>query len=374
MRGHVRKRGKTWSIVYDEGVDEVGKRVQRWKGGFRTKDEAEEALNQVLSKLGRGDYVAPSRTTFGDYLDTWLAGLQRAPLTIHAYRSSIGHVPPELRRKPVQAITSADLKALYVRLTAQGLAPATVRRIHNVLHRALEDGVGEMVVRNVASRKTEPPRASHKPRQTWSVRELRQFLASVEGDRLAAAWRFVGMTGVRRGELLGLRWRDVAAEHASISQTVIPSGGKRWQFSETKTGRGRMIDLDPKTLKMLEEHREAQLVEREQWGEGYVDHDLVFSRENGEPLDPNRFSETFTAAAKRAKLPLIRLHDLRHTHATHMLAAGVHPKVVQERLGHSSITITLDLYSHVTPGMQRDAAAKVADAVDEVASAAFAIR
>jgi integrase len=374
MRGHVRKRGKTWAVVYDENPGEDGKRRQRWKGGFRTKTEAEEALSDILSKLGRGDYVAPSKLTFGDYLDTWLAGLRRAPLTIGAYRSSIGHVPPELRRKPVQAVTSGDLKALYVRLTTEGLAPATVRRVHNVLHRALEDGVGEVVVRNVATRKTEPPRASHKPRQTWSVREVREFLVSVEDDRLAAAWRFAAMTGVRRGELLGLRWRDVAEAHASISQTVIPSGGKRWQFSETKTGRGRMIDLDPKTLTALEAHREAQLVERGHWGDAYVDHDLVFCRENGEPLDPNRFSELFTAAAKRAKLSSIRLHDLRHTHATHMLAAGVHPKVVQERLGHSSITITLDLYSHVTPGMQRDAAAKVADAVDGVASAAFAVR
>src|SRR6266511_3729062 len=106
-------------------------------------------------------------------------------------------------------------------------------------------------------------------------------------DRLAIAWRFAAMTGVRRGELLGLRWRDVGDAHASIVQTVIPTGGKRWQFSETKTGNGRMIDLDPKTTKALEVHREAQRLEREAWGAAYVDHDLVFCRENGEPLDPN---------------------------------------------------------------------------------------
>jgi integrase len=369
MRGHVRKRGKSWSVVYDENPGEDGKRRQRWKGGFRTKAEAEEALSEILSKLGRNDYVPPSKTTFGEYLETWLAGLRRAQLTIAAYRSSIGHVPPELRRKPVQAVTTADLRALYIRLSDQGLAPSTVRRVHNVLHRALEDAVGELVVRNVASRKAEPPRVSRKARQTWSVREVRGFLASVGDERLAAAWRFVAMTGVRRGELLGLRWRDVGDAHASIVQTVIPTGGKRWTFSETKTGRGRMIDLDPKTVKALETHRAAQLREREQWGDAYIDHDLVFCRESGEPLDPNGFSEIFASALKRAGLPPIRLHDLRHTHATHMLAAGVHPKVVQERLGHSSITMTLDLYSHVTPGMQRDAAAKVADAIDEAALA-----
>lgn len=370
MRGHVRKRGKTWSVVYDEGLGVDGKRQQRWRGGFATRREAEDALSDILSKIPRGEYVAPSKVLFGEYLETWVAGLRRAPLTIAAYQGVIRHhVPAELKRKPVQAVSTADLKALYARLSGAGLAPSTVRRVHNVLHRALEDAVGDQVIRNVASRKTEPPRATRKPTGTWSVRELREFLAAVEADRLAAAWRFVAMTGVRRGELLGLRWRDVGEAHASIVQTVIPTGGKRWEFSETKTGKGRMIDLDPKTVSALRAHRDAQQLEREAWGEAYVDHDLVFCRENGEPLDPNRFSEVFTAAVKQAGLPAIRFHDLRHTHATHMLAAGVHPKVVQERLGHSSIKITLDLYSHVTPGMQRDAAAKVAAAVDEVALA-----
>jgi integrase len=365
MKGHVRRRGATWCCVYDEGTDENGRRKQRWLGGFRTKREAQNALTDVLSRLGRGEYVLPSRLTVGEYLPAWVDGLalSKAELTVATYRRVVRRqVIPSLGWMPLQRVTTADLNALYAKLSAGGLAPSTVRLVHNVVHKALEAAVRQqLVVRNVAGY-ADRPKIPRVPRRTWSARELRQFLDATTTDRLYAAYLFAATTGARRGEVLGLRWFDVnlAGGRAAIVQTVIPTGGKRWTFSTTKTGQGRRIALDSTTVRALEAHRERQMAERAEWAEGYVDHDLVFARENGEPLDPNGFSEVFAAALKRAKMPPIRLHDLRHTHATLALAAGIHPKIVSERLGHSSVKITLDLYSHATPVLEETAAELVA--------------
>ncbi len=197
---------------------------------------------------------------------------------------------------------------------------------------------------------------------TWSGTELGRFLESVRDDRLAACWRFLAVTGCRRGEALGLRWRDLDldAGRAIIVQTVVGSRA----ISETKTDRGRRtIALDDTTIAALREHRRAQNAERLLMRTAYEDHDLVFCREDGTPIWPRSLTRAFARIVNTANLPQIRLHDLRHTHATLALQAGVHPKVVQERLGHATISITLDVYSHAIPAMQEDAAARVADLV-----------
>jgi integrase len=198
--------------------------------------------------------------------------------------------------------------------------------------------------------------------RTWSADELRRFLEHVRADRLYAAWRLAATTGMRRGELLGLRWRDVDLDTArlSIVQTLI-EGKEAPRFSEPKTDHGRRsIALDAETVAALREHRKRQVEERLAWGPAYQDHGLVLSREDGSPIWPRTFSRGFGRHAEDAELPTIRLHDLRHTHATLALSAGIHPKVVSERLGHSTVSITLDTYSHAIPAMQEDAAAKVA--------------
>jgi integrase len=188
------------------------------------------------------------------------------------------------------------------------------------------------------------------------------FLEHVRDDRLYAAWRVLAMTGIRRGELLGLSWDAVDLDTARLAITRTLIGGKGApRFSEPKTKRGRRsVALDSETVTALGEHRERQLDERAAWGPAYEPHDLVFCRENGTPIWPRSFSRSFDNHVRNAGLPRIRLHDLRHTHATLALAAGVHPKVVQERLGHATIAITLDIYSHAVPALQEDAAEKIA--------------
>jgi len=203
--------------------------------------------------------------------------------------------------------------------------------------------------------------------RTWSADELRRFLRHVEHDRLYAAWRFTAMTGVRRGELLGLRWRDLSLDgdppRATIAETLI--GARETSTPKTRAGQ-RSIDLDPKTVAVLRTHRKRQAEERLALGPAYEDRNLVFCAADGPPLWPRTFSRTFDRHAAGAGLPRIPLKDLRHTHATLLLANGVSPKVIRERLGHADITITLRVYAHAIPAMHAEATAKAAALIDRV--------
>jgi integrase len=191
-------------------------------------------------------------------------------------------------------------------------------------------------------------------------------LTGIRDHELFPLLRLAATTGMRRGEVLGLRWRDVDLQRG-VLQVVQQRvrGADALTYGPPKTSRGRRrIDLDPATVSALREHRRRQLEDRLAFGPGYIDADLVFARADGSPLDPDVVSRSFERLARRVGLTPIRFHDLRHTHATLALAAGIHPKVVQERLGHSSVSITLDLYSHAVPAMQADAASRIAAIVD----------
>jgi integrase len=192
----------------------------------------------------------------------------------------------------------------------------------------------------------------------WDAIELRQFLDDLAGHRLMPAYYLAANTGMRRGEVLGLRWNDVDLEKArlSVRQAVI-SVAYDVQIADVKTGSSRRtIDLDPRTVSVLREWRKRQLEERLLLGELHQDHGLTFSRPEGSPLHPDFFSQSFERLVARSGLPAIRLHDLRHTHATLLLRAGVPVKVVSERLGHASPAFTMTVYQHVLPGMQAEAA------------------
>lgn len=237
-----------------------------------------------------------------------------------------------------------------------------MRYVHTILRAALKDAARTGVTtRNVADLADPPKSTAAGVRPTWNVEELRAFLAYVADERLYAAWLFAATTGARRGEVLGLRWRDLDldAGRASITQTVLAVRNVV-SFSTPKTLRGRRaIALDGVTVTALRAHRVRQNAERLRAGSLWQANDLVFSREDGTPVHPDRFSDVFDKHVRNAELPRIRLHDLRHGHASLALQAGVHPKIVSERLGHSNISITLNTYSHVLPGLQDEAAEKV---------------
>lgn len=195
----------------------------------------------------------------------------------------------------------------------------------------------------------------------WDAGQLGRFLEHINGDRLQAAWHLLAMTGMRRGEVLGLRWPDVdLAARRVAGRHTITAIGYEIRESTPKTHQARTIDLDPGTVEQLKAHRDRQPKEKEACGPGYQDSDLVFRREDGPPIHPQLFSQQFQREIRRAGLPRIRLHDVRHTHATIALRAGVPVKVISQRLGHEDPAFTMKQNAHVIPGMQAEAAELVA--------------
>ena len=378
MRGSIVRRGKSYSVVLDLGTDSSGKRRQKWHSGFRTKREAAAALAELVSSVNRGAYVPASRQTLAEYVEEWLAAIAPTvrPGTHFSYARNLhAHVVSHVGSTRLDAVDAGALNGLYALLLTDGrrdgkggLSPRTVRYTHAILHRAFKDAVRwGRLVRNPTDA-ADPPRATSSASPdmvTWSTGELRAFLDGVRGDRLAAAYVLLATTGMRRGEALGLRWADLDHDHgqAAIRQTVIVVNHAP-ALGTPKTAKGRRtVRLDKATMAALREHRTQQAAERLQMGAGWTDHGLVFCRVDGGLLHPEQFSWAFGALVRRLGLPRIRLHDLRHGWATMALAAGVHPKVVQERLGHSTISVTLDAYSHVTAALHDDAAERVAGLV-----------
>jgi len=240
--------------------------------------------------------------------------------------------------------------------------------VHACLHKACKDAVRWGHISRNPLNAADPPRKKGdgtREMQTWTKEQLKAFLDAVKNERLYALWHLVAMTGIRRGEAIGLRWSDVDLENArlAVRRALIPTN-RDVVVSEPKTAKGRrVVALDPATVEVLKGQAARQLDEQQEWDKAWVETGLVFTQENGKALDPETVSRYFRQAVKKSLLPQIRLHDLRHTHATLALQAGIHPKVVSERLGHATVSITLDTYSHAIPALQEEAAALIAGLV-----------
>ena len=388
VQGHIRKRVHTttsgtktvnWYVVVDVPRTAEGRRRQKWHGGFRTRGEAEAARAAIVAGVHDGSYIEPNRLTVAEWIHgEWTAVLvgRVKPTTAASYLANLNHhVLPRLGRRRLQSVAAADLNSLYADLLHRGrvdgkggLHPRTVRNVHMLIHLMLADACDAgLVERNVAE-VARPPRRSvapAHPMRSWEIAELTGFLAGIEGDHLEAAWHLAALTGMRRGEVVALRWRhidfDTARIHVAESRTRVST---KTILSTPKNRRGRTIDLDPSTLDRLRSHRNRQHQRLIATGTLNAE-DLVFLYSDGRPLRPDYLSERFLQLSKTLGLRRIRFHDLRHTHATIALRAGIPVKVVSERLGHATPTITLTVYAHVMPGMQADAAQRVAELVLE---------
>src|SRR5918994_3701794 len=266
-------------------------------------------------------------------------------------------------------LSALDLDRLYAALASEGRCLSTIRGVHAVMSKALADAERKgLVARNVARLATPPKSSATRPPEmiVWTPAELASFLGRVEGHRYGPLMRTASMTGLRRSEACGLRWADIDLDAATLTvrQSVQLVGGCIVVGAVKTAGSRRRVDLDAGTVAMLRTHRRSQASKRLIVGAGWRDHDLVFTAPDGQPLNPDTISQWFERVVRRSSLPRIRLHDLRHTHATHLLAAGVNVKIVSERLGHASTSFTLDTYGHVMPGQQATAAAAVAALVD----------
>ena len=283
------------------------------------------------------------------------------------------HVIPRLGNLQLQNLNAAAINALYAYLAEEGrvrskggLSASSVRRVHAVLHRACRDAVrwGRLTVNPVDA--ADPPKASaeHTDRlPVWTSHQLSAFLAQVKGDRLFALWRLLAMTGMRRGEALGLQWPCLDMENSTLTirRAWVPVNGVG-QMSEPKTRRGRRtIALDPVTLQALKAHAACQADERSHRDVAWIEAGFVFTGTDGQPLQPWVVSKAFRDHRKAAMLPEIPLHGLRHTYATLALSSGINPRIVSARLGHATVALTLDVYSHVLPQADREAADRIAD-------------
>lgn len=366
------KRGTTWTFVIDVGRAADGKRIQKWRRGFPTKKAAEAAMQQELHQRREGTYIEKSIETVGELLDRWLHTVARHKVsasTLEDYGATIRkHVKPALGHVPVQALTTATVQKFYSDRIDAGVGSRTVQLCHLRLSQALALAVREGIVSRNVCAAAEKPRQRHKPGVTWTAEEARRFLAKAGTDTYWPLWLLALKTGLRRGELLGVRWQDLDLDRGTLTvqQTIgVLAGAPHVKLPKTDAGR-RVVRLSADVVAALKEHRKAQ-VERQLAAEAWAEGDLVFCTGEGKPLNPNNLYRNYDALIAGAGVPRIRLHDLRHTHATLLLAAGTPIKAVSERLGHSKTSITLDTYAHVLPDMQD----RAVDAIDAALNAAL---
>lgn len=273
---------------------------------------------------------------------------------------------------PLVAIDGPTLNAYYADLLTTGrrngeggLSSKSVRNIHGMLHKALADAVRWGRVLRNATDAADQPRKATVEMKVWRPEELRRFVEHTAGHRMAASWHLLVTTGMRRGELLGLRWSDIDLRERSLSiRQSRTSVNYSVHTDSPKTARGtRVIALDPETTASLRAHHRRQLEERLAWGRTWIDTGLVFVREDGSPIHPQRLSQWFAQTVKAAGLPPIRLHDVRHSYSTALIRSGVPVKTVSRRIGHASPTITMTIYQHVLPGDDEQAAIAGARAI-----------
>ena len=373
LRNGVIRRGRTWSYVI-RVTDSTGVSKPRWVGGFPTEAAAKRARDQARTAADRGEYIDRSTLTVDQYLHRWLEGhaLEVKPRTRAGYAHLIAvYVTPRIGARRLQELRPADLSGLYRDLLAAGgkderpLSTRTVEYVHAVLRKAFADAVrtDQLLSSNPAERAKRPRKTPAEAVVVWSVADLSAFLAVTAAHRLHGFFRLAAYTGARRGELMNLRWAEI---HLGDSQgqgafirlrgTVSVIDGVRVEGT-TKGGRERTVSIDPGTVAILTQHRARQDTDRGLAGGSWVAGDHVFRQELGGPLFPDtptalmaklqRQHNTAAVQAGRALLPMIRLHDLRHLHATLLLKAGVPVHVVAARLGHADPAITLRVYAHV---------------------------
>jgi integrase len=336
----------------------------------KTRSEVAEMLAKAISDRSSGLTFDAGSLTVGDFLDRWLKDSVRDTVRQRTYERHEElvrlHIRPALGRLKLKALTPAHVQGFYRDRLDSGLSPATVQKIHVVLHKALSQAVRWNLIPRDATKAVNAPRPAPKEICPLSPDEARRFLEAAHGDRLEALYILAVHTGMRQGELLGLKWEDVDLEGGviHIRRTLTRNRG-RLLLGEPKTKRSRRtVRLTGTAVEALREHLECQLEEIERLGDLYQDVGLVFTTEVGTLISPtNLRRRSFARLLKRAGLPSKRFHDLRHTCATLLLSRNVHPKYVQELLGHATIAITLDTYSHVLPGMGDQTAAAMESAL-----------
>ena len=345
-----------WATTLTVGYNQHGKRIRKTLYGA-TKREVQEKLSKLHGQRLDGTLVESGTTTLAQFLDKWLEDSVRIsvrPATFDNYGHMVTHIKAKLGGAALSKLTAIHIQGMYAELEREGKKPRLRQLIHAVLSRSLRTAVRwGLLARNLCDAVERPSVPKHEITPLDEA-QAQQFLAAAADDRLYALYVLAITTGLRQGELLGLQWPDInlGAGVLSVQRTLLERNGVH-SFGEPKTSRSkRLVSLPGFAIEALWAHKAKMLAE------GFAATELVFcgERRGGPLFKGNIIRRSFRPLLKSTGLPAIRFHDLRHTAATLLLSQGVHPKVVQERLGHSSISVTMDIYSHVLPSMQREAA------------------
>ncbi len=389
-QGHIRPQGDgSWEIKFDLGRDPLsGRRITKYVTFHGTKRKAQEELTRLLGQRNDGSYVEPTKMTMAQYLHHWLdADIDRrvAARTAARYRGIVEkNIIPKLGHVPVRKLSAVHIEAFEAELQREGwvkprakqkakkgeeapiqekrgLSSQTALHVHRVLSQALGHAVRLGVLFKNPARQVKPPRPPSREIKILDKGEITAMIAAAKGAGLYFPVLVAVTTGVRRGELLALRWSDIDLKAGSltVNQSLERIKG-RFEFKspKTKTSR-RTITLPAITVEALRERYKAQLEERLKLGLGRDPRALVFTRADGQPVDADTLSKAFRRLVASAKVTPITFHGLRHTHISHLLMEGVHVKIVSERAGHANVNTTLAVYAAYIPNMQTDAALRV---------------
>ncbi|HDR8505479.1 TPA: site-specific integrase [Bacillus cereus] len=355
---------KKWYFTLTHGKKEDGKPKQFKKRGFKTKQEAHKAMLELEQSLTLGTYIQPNKILYKEYLlerflEDKMTKVKKQ--TLNTYRWIVEkHIIPAIGDVELTKLDPMIIQGLYNKLTKeQALSDENIQKVHTLINDSLKKAERwGLIARNPAAL-VDRPKAEKKEITVWDVEEVRQFLKyAKKSGRYYIAFLLALTTGMRQGEILGLRWKDVDFESGCvrITQTLSSDGKDLLPYTKTKSG-SRTIDLPEATVTALKTHWLFIRGEREKKC-SYKNLDLVVCTEFGTPTHKSNIRRVFKSIIKKADIPKIRFHDMRHTHATLLLLQGVNPKIVSERLGHADVRITLDTYSHLLPSMQKDTAIK----------------
>ena len=373
MKGHLKKRSKySWTIVVDLGLKANGKRNQKWKSTKGTKKEAEALLARMLTELEDGVYIEPNKTTVTEYLTKWLASIDTmlSAKTYERYEEIINkHFIPNIGHHKLNKLQPLHIETLYSDMLRNGridgkggLSKTTVEHHHRVLKKALSKAVKWQYLGRNPCDAVDPPKPEKKDIQTLTVEETQQFIEKAKSSTIYLPVLLAVTTGIRLGEVCGLQWMDIDLDNKRLSIRQVMCESRRYGviIKEPKTKNSkRSIALSKTTVEALRQYKAEVSKLRLQLGIGLKKEDLIFEKTPGDRMTPTRVSSAYNWFIHKNKLKRVSFHALRHTHATHLLEGNIHPKIVSERLGHATIGITLNTYSHVLPNMQEEAANKI---------------
>ena len=336
----------------------------------KTRGEVSEKLTKAMADRDDGLVFDADNLKVGEYLERWLVDSVLdtvRPTTYERYEQIVRiHVRPALGSVKLKNLTPVHVRGLYREKLEAGLSARTVQYIHVTLHKALKQAVQDGLIPRNATEAVKAPQVRREEMRPLSGEQVKVLLEVARGDRLEALYVLAIHTGLRQGELLGLKWEDVDLESGTlrVRRTLVTAKGGPVLTAPKTKGSRRSVKLTQGAVEALRSHLKHQLQEIDRAGSLWRENGLMFASESGEPLDRRYLTSCrYKALLKRAELPMIRFHDLRHTCATLLLSKNVNPKIVSEMLGHASIAITLDTYSHVLPNMRDQAAAAMEEAL-----------